>query len=124
MPASLFHRLLRTSTLLLCLGTATGALAHAHLQSATPASGSQVGPTQELRLVFSEGVEEKFTNVAVRRDNALLVLKSIATAPGDKQTLIVTPEQPLTAGDYVVEWQAVSVDTHKSSGNYSFKVMP
>lgn len=124
MPASIFNRLLRTSTLLLCLSTATGALAHAHLQSATPASGSQVGPTQDLRLVFSEGVEEKFTKVELRRDNALLPLKNIATVPGDKKTLVVTPEQPLTAGDYVVDWQAVSVDTHKSSGNYSFKVMP
>lgn len=124
MPASIFNRLLRTSTLLLCLSTTTGALAHAHLQSATPASGSQVGPTQDLRLVFSEGVEEKFTKVELRRDNALLPLKNIATVPGDKKTLVVTPEQPLTAGDYVVDWQAVSVDTHKSSGNYSFKVMP
>lgn len=124
MPASIFNRLLRGTALLFCLGAANGAFAHAHLQSSTPASGSQVGPTQELRLVFSEGVEEKFTQVELRRDNALITVKGIATVPGDKKTLIVTPEQPLTAGDYVVDWQAVSVDTHKSSGNYSFKVTP
>ena len=120
----MLNRLLRGTALLCCLGTATGAFAHAHLQSATPAAGSQVGPTQELRLVFSEGVEGTFTKVELRRNNALLNVKSIATLPGDKKTLIVTPEQPLTAGDYVVDWQAVSVDTHKSSGNYSFKVTP
>jgi len=44
------------------------------------------------------------------------------TTEGDKKTLIVTPEAPLTTGQYKVEWHAVSVDTHKSEGAYQFKV--
>jgi methionine-rich copper-binding protein CopC len=34
----------------------------------------------------------------------------------------VTPDAPLTAGAYKVEWHVVSVDTHKSEGAYAFKV--
>jgi len=49
-------------------------------------------------------------------------VKSLATEGADKKTLIVTPTAPLTAGAYKVEWHAVSVDTHKSEGAYSFKV--
>ena len=33
-----------------------------------------------------------------------------------------TPAQPLPAGTYQVKWNAVSVDTHKSAGDYSFTV--
>lgn len=32
------------------------------------------------------------------------------------------PAAPLAAGTYKVVWNAVSVDTHKSNGEYSFKV--
>ena len=45
-----------------------------------------------------------------------------STTEGDKKTLIVTPTVPLSAGEYKVEWHAVSVDTHKSEGAYQFKV--
>jgi len=75
-----------------------------------------------LRLVFSEGVEEKLTKVEVSSDDKNVALKSIATDPSDKKTLIVTPAAPLPPGEYKVVWHAVSVDTHKSEGNYSFKV--
>ncbi len=34
----------------------------------------------------------------------------------------MTPATALQAGDYQVNWHAVSVDTHKSEGNYGFKV--
>nr|WP_017905737.1 MULTISPECIES: copper homeostasis periplasmic binding protein CopC [Pseudomonas] len=102
---------------------ATGsAFAHAHLKSATPAADSTVSAPSELRLVFSEGVEAALTKVELTNDGSKVELKGIATDPADKKILVVTPAAVLKAGDYKVNWHAVSVDTHKSEGNYGFKV--
>ncbi|MBZ9783767.1 copper homeostasis periplasmic binding protein CopC [Pseudomonas sp. REP124] len=111
-----------TVVLLASFATASSVFAHAHLKSETPAADSTVTAPKELRLVFSEGVEAQFTKVSITVDGAAVEVKSIETAPSDKKTLIVTPEKPLNAGKYKVEWHAVSVDTHKSDGDYSFTV--
>jgi len=36
--------------------------------------------------------------------------------------MIVPLEQPLTEGKYTVSWHVVSVDGHKTHGQYSFSV--
>ncbi|MBV4457893.1 copper homeostasis periplasmic binding protein CopC [Pseudomonas sp. COR58] len=112
---------LLTAGALLASLTASQAFAHAHLKSQVPAADSTVAAPTELRLEFSEGVEAAFTKVTVSRDGAPVAVKPLTTE-GDKKTLIVTPQAPLTAGEYKVEWHAVSVDTHKSEGAYRFKV--
>lgn len=122
MSAYFAKNVLTTVALFSSLTTATSVFAHAHLKSETPAADSTVTRPKELRLVFSEGVEASFTKVALKGDGAAVAIKRIETAPGDQKTLIVTPEKPLAAGKYNVEWHAVSVDTHKSEGNYVFTV--
>ncbi|PYC30143.1 copper homeostasis periplasmic binding protein CopC [Pseudomonas protegens] len=117
--------LFTTTALLASLLGASSVFAHAHLKRSTPAADSSVVAPNELRLVFSEGVEAAFTQVTISKDGAPLEVKSLATEGADKKTLIVTPAAtPLRAGEYKVEWHAVSVDTHKSEGSYSFKVSP
>ena len=115
-------------SLLACL-TTTVAFAHAHLESQLPAADSEVTTPKDLRLNFSEGVEEKFTKVAISLDGAgesteIIPTQSVTTDPADKKVLIVVPAVPLAPGNYKVEWHAVSVDTHKSEGVYRFKVTP
>ncbi|MDP9513752.1 copper homeostasis periplasmic binding protein CopC [Pseudomonas protegens] len=117
--------LFTTTALLASLLGASSVFAHAHLKRSTPAADSSVVAPNELRLMFSEGVEAAFTQVTISKDGAPLEVKSLATEGADKKTLIVTPAAtPLRAGEYKVEWHAVSVDTHKSEGSYSFKVSP
>lgn len=117
--------LFTATALLASLLGASSVLAHAHLKSSSPAADSSVVAPNELRLVFSEGVEAAFTQVQISKDGAPLEVKSLATEGADKKTLIVIPAAtPLRAGEYKVQWHAVSVDTHKSEGNYSFKVSP
>lgn len=114
-----------TSALLTCLLATGSALAHAHLKTTTPAADSSASAPSELRLEFSEGVEAAFTKVELSKDGAPVALKGLATEGADKKTLVVTPANaPLPAGSYKVQWHAVSVDTHKSEGSYSFKVSP
>ncbi|MEX5685637.1 copper homeostasis periplasmic binding protein CopC [Pseudomonas silesiensis] len=118
----LLKNALTTAALLGALFDASSVLAHAHLKSQTPAADSTVNAPAELRLVFSEGIEATFTKVTLSKDGAAVPVKSLATEGSDKKTLVVTPAAPLAAGSYKVEWHAVSVDTHKSEGAYSFKV--
>src|SRR5471030_1095787 len=112
--APLKKKMLSALLLLAGLASANAAFAHAHLKSETPAKDATVSAPAELRLVFSEGVEETLTKVEVSSAGKPVMLKSTATDPSDKKTLIVTPAAPLPPGEYKVVWHAVSVDTHKS----------
>ncbi|WP_349969242.1 copper homeostasis periplasmic binding protein CopC [Pseudomonas caspiana] len=129
MSAQRFKHLLSTLSVLASLTLASNASAHAHLDSQLPAADSIVSSPKELRLHFSEGVEEKFTKISITstaKGGKTLVepVPDVATDPADRKVLIVTPAAPLAAGEYKVEWHAVSVDTHKSEGSYSFTVSP
>ncbi len=112
-----------TAALLVASLAAVGNVyAHAHLKSETPAADSTSKGQKDLRLTFSEAVEAQFTKVTVTNGGKAVSVKSIATDPADQKVLIVTPEQPLTSGEYKLEWHAVSADTHKTDGSYSFKI--
>lgn len=129
MSAHPFKHFLLAISVLASLTMASNASAHAHLESQLPAADSTVSSPKELRLQFSEGVEEKFTKVSITSTAAsgkttVEPVPGIATDRADKKVLIVTPAAPLAAGEYKVEWHAVSVDTHKSEGSYSFSVSP
>jgi methionine-rich copper-binding protein CopC len=129
MPASVSKRFFTSLAVMTCVSITTGALAHAHLQSQLPAADSTVSSPKELRLQFSEGVEEKFSKVSITSTagNGKTVVEpvpEVATDRVDNKVLIITPAAPLAPGEYKVEWHAVSVDTHKSEGSYSFSVSP
>jgi CopC domain len=53
-----------------------------------------------------------------------IVLEPATSDPADKATLIVKFAQPLQAGSRKVNWQAVSADTHKVKGSFTFQVRP
>ena len=106
------------------VSTSNLALAHAQLLSAVPAVGSVVAVSpDELKLKFSEGIEAKLSKVDLMNatdmidDNAVL-----STDPNDKTVLIAKLKHPLPADTYMVMWRAVSVDTHKTQGDYSFVI--
>lgn len=108
-----------------CL-SCTAAFAHADLQSAEPAAGSAatISPTQ-IRITFSEAVIPKFSGVELKDQTG----KPIATGkaavdPANKSVLVVPISEQLPAGDYKIEWHAVSEDTHRVKGTYSFSVHP
>ncbi|MBC3304687.1 copper homeostasis periplasmic binding protein CopC [Pseudomonas sp. SWRI18] len=118
----LIKQALTTVALFASLLGASAAFAHAHLQRSEPAADSSVAAPKDLRLTFSEGVEATFTKVSLSKDGTEVAIKGLETPDADKKVLVVTPAAPLATGHYKVVWNAVSVDTHKSSGEYSFKV--
>ncbi len=108
------------------LGLTGQALAHAHLKSATPAVGSTVAtaPT-ELDLVFSEGLNLKFTGVKITGPaKANVATGDAALGAGGDTTLVVPVTDTLAAGSYTVAWHALSTDGHKTTGTYKFTVKP
>jgi copper resistance protein C len=111
-----------SAALVLC--GAVSALAHAHLVRATPAVGGTVHtPPSEVTLRFNEKLEAAFSSVVVRDATGKQVDKGDGTVDKSDRTLMRVPLQgPLTPGVYKVEWKAMSADTHKIDGNFTFKV--
>ena len=105
---------------------AASANAHPKLNSASPAAdvSSKVSP-KEIKLNFSEGVIAKFSGVEIKNESGKAIPTGVpVTDPKDQKQLVVPLPSPLMAGRYTVTWRAVSQDTHRVKGEYSFKVAP
>lgn len=112
--------LLAAAALASCLST--GAWAHAHLSHPSPAENSTVAAPAQVRLSFSEGIELAFSEVNLVSDTGETVKTQLSLAQGTPVTLIATPSAALKAGVWQVQWKVVSVDTHRSQGEYRFTV--
>ena len=117
-------RALRLSLFLAGCLTSAGAFAHAHLQQPLPAAGSEVDASpQALTLSFSEGIETQCSGVTLTgpQQKAIPLGKPVRS-DNNKAQLTVPVEQALTPGAYTVDWHVVSVDGHKTKGQYTFTV--
>jgi copper resistance protein C len=104
-----------------------GTVAHAHpqLQSAEPAAGTATASPKQIRITFSETVIPQFSGVELKdQAGKLIATGKSETDPSNKKMLIVPVKEQLAPGDYKVEWHAVSEDTHRVKGSYSFSVTP
>ncbi|MGE0970065.1 CopC domain-containing protein YobA [Klebsiella sp. WOUb02] len=115
---------LRAAALLAGFVVSAGAFAHAHLQQQTPTADSTVSASpQALTLSFSEGIETRFSGVTLSGPQQQAVATGkLALSDDNKAQLIVPLAQPLTPGEYTVDWHVVSVDGHKTKGQYHFTV--
>ncbi|AFJ46819.1 copper homeostasis periplasmic binding protein CopC [Shimwellia blattae] len=108
--------------LLSALMFSSPAFAHAHLVQQSPSADAQLtAAPQEIRLTFSEGIEPGFSTITLNGPGKT----PVSTGPlhkvaDDNRSVVVTPAQPLPPGSYQVNWQVVSVDGHKTHGNYRF----
>jgi methionine-rich copper-binding protein CopC len=101
----------------------TAAVAHARLKKSDPPTGAIVTASpKEIRLQFSEAIEPKFSGVILTRGGDAVQTGPAAIDPNDKTTLIVPVGAPLAVGVYKVNWHAVSADTHKTQGSFTFEV--
>jgi copper resistance protein C len=116
-------RLFAAAVCAACLIASTAARAHAFLDHAVPAVGSTVAksPTK-VTLWFTQDLEPAFSSATVtdnageRADNGRITID-----PHDKQEMHVGLK-PLAPGEYTVRWHVVSVDTHRTEGDFSFTV--
>ncbi|WP_447876694.1 CopC domain-containing protein YobA [Serratia fonticola] len=118
------YRLLSTIFVLFVGLSSQQALAHAHLKVQTPAADTTVSSAPKvLTLNFSEGIEPNFSGVKVTGpDNAVVKTGKLDLDPSNNTQINVPIESDLGAGKYQVSWHVVSVDGHKTKGQYSFTV--
>lgn len=108
---------------LVLAGAAASAQAHALLRKAVPGVGSTVQvPPNELDLFFSEAVEPSLCHVAVHDTMGMDMAAGPPATASDNPKKLIAKLKPLAAGVYTVEWHAISVDTHKTDGTFTFTV--
>jgi methionine-rich copper-binding protein CopC len=104
----------------LLLGAAA-AHAHAFLDHANPRVGSTVRSAPgEVTLWFTQKLEPAFSSAQVRDASGGRVDQG-ARVDGMQ---IHVPVKSLPPGTYKVHWRVLSVDTHTTEGNFSFRVGP
>jgi methionine-rich copper-binding protein CopC len=119
---------LRLSTLLALASAvlfANPAHAHAYLDHTTPAANSALhqSPT-EIKLWFSGQLDPPFTKAEVQDQSGKRVDKDDSQVDDADPKLLRLSLPPLAPGKYRVTWRAVSVDTHASSGEFTFDIAP
>src|SRR5207237_10377087 len=103
-------------------GFARPALPHAMLLHANPGAGSRLaGAPGQIELSFSQELEPAFCAIQTVDANGQDVDAAPATVDGAHLRALL---KPLGPGVYRVRWHAVSVDTHRTEGAYSFTVKP
>ena len=100
------------------------ACAHPQLQSAEPAPGAATTTSpKQIRITFNENVIPQMSGVEVKdQAGKIIATGKAATDPANKKLLVVPVNEQLPPGDYKVEWHAISDDTHRVKGGFSFSV--
>ncbi len=118
---------------------ATSAVAHPKLKSVVPAADMDANASskdngvatkdnagaapKEIRLTFSEAVIANFSGILLKDEAGKPVpTGSPQTDPNDQKQLVVPIPAPMAPGRYNVTWHAVSEDTHRVKGEYTFTV--
>ena len=99
------------------------ALAHAFLEKSSPSVGSTVNTEPKiLVLSYTEDLEVPFCTVTVTDGIGMNEAAGKPQAvPGHPNEMQV-PLKITTPGKVFVVWHALSVDTHKTQGDFSFTV--
>jgi copper resistance protein C len=110
------------TTIALLFAATGGAFAHAMLDHAAPKIGSTVSPApKEVVLWFTEKLEPAFSSIKVQNEQGAAVTAGKATI-GTGGTQLRVPLKTLPPGTYKVMWQVLSVDTHRTQGDFTFSV--
>jgi copper resistance protein C len=109
---------------LILVAASAGLEAHAFLKDANPGVGStlQTSPN-EVRIRFTENIEPAFSSIQVVDAFGKEVDKHDLHLDRFDHALLHISLPELRAGTYKVVWRVVSVDTHVTNGNFTFRVV-
>jgi methionine-rich copper-binding protein CopC len=117
-------RILAVALALVAL-TAPGAGAHAFLDHAEPRVGSTVKSAPgAVKLWFTGAIEPAYSRVEVRDAAGQRVDRNdVSVDPASRVSMQVSlPALP--PGRYKVVWHVLSIDTHVTDGDFTFKIAP
>jgi len=104
---------------------AAGAGAHAFLDRADPRVGSTIRtPPAQVRLWFTENLEPAFSGVQVLNEAGQRVDKGDSQVDPSNLALLRISVQSLPPGTYKVIWRVLSVDSHVTEGDFTFRIAP
>jgi methionine-rich copper-binding protein CopC len=110
------------ATTAMFLASASAAWAHAMLEHASPGAGAELAAApRAVTLAYSQQLEPAFCAVAVT-DSAGRDVTAGAVDAHD--STMAVPLKALRPGTYRVSWHAVSIDTHRTEGAFTFTVKP
>ena len=111
--------------LLLWVGATCRGGAHAFLDHAEPAVGSQVhvAPAQ-VKVWFSEKLEPALSRLQVFDATGQEVDRHDVHADPASAAALEVSLPALKPGKYKVVWRVVSVDTHTTRGTFGFEIVP
>ena len=103
--------------LLLVTGEAS---AHAFLDHAEPRVGNTVATApREVTLWFTQKLEPAFSSITVTNSAGQRVDTGKTRVSGNQMSVSLRSGG---AGTYRVNWRVLSVDTHRTDGNFTFRV--
>ena len=107
------------------VAAAQAAQAHAFLVKSDPPVGSVIAAKPAaLRLEFSEAIELGFSGLDVSpASGGAISMNGVRFAESSHKVLIANLPM-LQPGVYRVKWHVVSVDTHRTEGEFTFTVKP
>ena len=106
--------------LLLGAGVASG---HAFLELAEPRVGSTVKTApDQVRVWFTERLEPAFSTLEVVNERGERVDRGPAQVDETSPAMLQVPLKPIEPGTYRVKWRVLSVDTHVTKGDFTFRV--
>jgi hypothetical protein len=98
----------------------TAADAHAMLERAEPRVGNKVAsPPREVSLWFSQKLEPAFSTITVTNAAGERVDTGKTRVSGSQMSIAI---RAASGGTYRVNWQVLSVDTHRTDGSFTFQV--
>ena len=98
--------------------------AHAFLKDADPGVGSTIQTSPgEIRIRFTENIEPAVSSIQVFDASGKEVDKRDLYLDRSDHALLHVSLPALGAGTYKVVWRVVSVDTHVTNGNFTFRIV-
>jgi copper resistance protein C len=97
------------------------AFAHTAPVNMMPPADATVASPKSIMIHFSGALEPKFSTITVTNAEGHLVNKEQSVI-SDENKVMTVALPTLSPGVYTVHWVGVSVDTHRSQGDYKFTV--
>lgn len=98
--------------------------AHGHvymLESFPPENAVLYESPEKVSLTFVGSVEPMFSTIEVFNSNGMKVSKK-SICKEDDTIMEAELEKDLPSGEYTVKWKCMSLDGHKQTGEFKFKI--
>ncbi|MDF2658018.1 MAG: copC [Paenibacillus sp.] len=106
--------------MLIVLGIAAPAGAHANLERSTPLQDAELKePPGEIRIQYTENIDPKLSTITLEDENGAKVTGELHSEKGN---VLLYKVGKLDNGIYKVKWQVLSVDTHVTEGSFRFSI--